>query len=381
MRKKSKPEDYPTKICNACGIERERLDFHSHKSSAGGIRNICIDCESVRCRAKYAEKNIVAMKIILPKSSVSSELQLEEDKTEEYAPTFKTCNKCKTSKDTRMFHRINDPRSRSKIAPYCKVCDDELRRTNRAKPSGRFKSMICEAKRWKHDWKLTYEEFLTFWQKPCNYCGAEIKTCSLDRVDASLGYSVENVVPCCHNCNQFKMDQTLDQFREHVLALYLNLDGVRNIKPFEFDSAIIEHCHICGKLNSQHIKKCRDFSKKTFYKTEEERDIGRKKVVNDNAKTPRGRYSAYKKKAKFKEIGWSLSQDNFYKMWNRPCSYCLRKIDGIGVDRINSSIGYQPDNITPCCGRCNAGKMNHPSPVFADLIEKIYLKFSAESQK
>lgn len=378
MKKKSRPEDYPTKPCNMCGVEKEREEFHKNKTGIGGLNSRCIDCESAEKRKRYTARKLIKMKEVVVEPCITHEASSEKNGPEPYIPIFKTCNRCKTSKDTKMFHRINDPRSKSGVMPYCKICDNEMRVINRARPAGRSKSMISDAKRWKHDWSLTYEEFLTFWQKPCDYCGAEIKTCSLDRVNASLGYSVGNVVPCCHDCNQFKMDQALDDFRGQIAALYLNLDGIRNIEPFDFNSTTVEHCYICGELNSQHRKKCREFSKKTFYKTEEERIIGRKKIVNDNAKTPRGRYSTYKKKAKFKEISWSLSQDDFYKMWNKPCSYCLRDIDGIGVDRIDSNIGYQADNVTPCCGRCNAGKMNHSVASFADLIEKIYFNFLAE---
>ena len=378
MKKKSRPEDYITKTCNMCGIEKERDEFHKTKTGVGGLNSRCVDCESIIKRKNYAAKKLINMKETVTEQHIINELPCEENNLEPHIPIFKTCNRCKISKDTRTFHRINDPRSKSGISPYCKICDNEMRIANRAKPAGRFKSMISDAKRWKHDWSLTYEEFLAFWQKPCNYCGAEIKTCSLDRVDASLGYSVDNVVPCCHDCNQFKMDQAVEDFKAQIAALYLNLDGIRNVKPFDFDSATAEHCHICGELNSDHIKKCREFSKKTFYKTEEERAIGKKKIVNDNAKTPRGRYSTYKKKAKFKEISWLLSQDDFFKMWKKPCSYCLMGIGGIGVDRIDSFIGYQADNVTPCCGRCNAGKMNHSASGFADLIERIYIKFIAE---
>lgn len=371
MRKKSRPGDYPTKTCNLCGIEKEREEFYKNENNVGGIRNSCIECFSAKKRKKYAEKRSNSLgnktiEIIIEEKQVESEVVSHE-------VIFKTCNRCKTSKDTRMFYRINDPRSKSGVTPYCKICDNEMRVANSARPVGRFKSMISDAKRWKHDWSLTYEEFLTFWQKPCNYCGAEIKTCSLDRVDASLGYFIENVVPCCHDCNQFKMDQTLEEFKAQVVALYLNLEGIRLIRPFDFSATNQEHCHICGELKSLHKKKCRDSLKRVFCKTEEERIARRKKVVFDNSKTPRGRYSTYKKKAKFKEISWSLSQDDFYLMWKRPCSYCLREIGGIGVDRIDSLIGYQADNVTPCCCRCNAGKMNHSVSKFADLIERIYL--------
>jgi hypothetical protein len=369
VKKKSRQVDYPTKACNMCGIEKEREEFYNHENSVGGIRNCCIECFSARKKKVYAEKrkNILASKIRKPTIK-------EEPKSEEvYTPIFKDCNRCKISKDTKMFHRINDTRSKSGVGPYCKICDNEMRVANRARPVGRFKSMISDAKRWKHDWSLTYEEFLTFWQKPCNYCGAEIKTCSLDRVDTSLGYSLENVVSCCHDCNQFKMDQTLAEFKTQIEALYLNLEGIRLIRPFDFSTTNQEHCYICGELKSLHKKKCRDSLKRVFCKTEEERIARRRMVVLDNSKTPRGRYSTYKKKAKFKEINWSLSQDDFYLMWKRPCSYCLRPIDGIGVDRIDSSIGYRADNVTPCCGRCNTGKMSHSASKFADLIGKIFL--------
>lgn len=51
------------------------------------------------------------------------------------------------------------------------------------------------------DWNLTFEEFMTFWGKPCHYCGDEIKTIGLDRVDNKKGYTLENVVSCCSGCN------------------------------------------------------------------------------------------------------------------------------------------------------------------------------------
>lgn len=371
MKKKSRPEDYPTKICNLCGIEKEREEFYKHENNVGGIRNSCIECLSAKKKKRYAEKrnNSLENKTI----EIIIEEKQGESEVASHEVIFKRCNKCKTSKDTRMFHRINDPRSKSGVAPYCKICDNEMRVANRAKPVGRFKSMISDAKRWKHDWGLKYEEFLTFWQSPCNYCGTEIKTCSLDRVDASLGYFVENVVPCCHDCNQFKMDQTLDEFKSQVAALYLNLNGIRNIKPFDFNPTTVEYCHICGELNSQHIKKCRSGVRSSVYGAEDDEITRRRITINNGAKKPRGRYSTYKRKAKFKEISWSLLQDDFFKMWKKPCSYCLRPTGGIGVDRIDSSIGYQADNVTPCCCRCNAGKMNHSVSKFADLIERIYL--------
>lgn len=59
---------------------------------------------------------------------------------------------------------------------------------------------------------LTREEFISLWQKPCHYCGIEIKSVGLDRVDNAIGYVFSNVVSCCSPCNYAKGDLTAEQF-------------------------------------------------------------------------------------------------------------------------------------------------------------------------
>lgn len=38
-------------------------------------------------------------------------------------------------------------------------------------------------------------------------------TVSVDRLDSSKGYTLENVVLCCAAINRMKMDMTVDEFR------------------------------------------------------------------------------------------------------------------------------------------------------------------------
>lgn len=54
--------------------------------------------------------------------------------------------------------------------------------------------------------------------KVCFYCGADISKYGygLDRIDASLGYSLGNIVPCCSVCNNLRCD-TLT-FEETIVA-------------------------------------------------------------------------------------------------------------------------------------------------------------------
>ncbi len=77
--------------------------------------------------------------------------------------------------------------------------------------------------------------------KPCHYCGGfdEKKTRSrsvietetktnrshvfmngVDRIDSSLGYTINNSVPCCYRCNWMKTDLPIEQFVIHIEAIY-----------------------------------------------------------------------------------------------------------------------------------------------------------------
>lgn len=74
-------------------------------------------------------------------------------------------------------------------------------------------------------WELTFDDVSRIIQSPCVYCGAErsnhrvTKNCKegfdhngIDRVDSSMGYSRENVVPCCKICNMTKRDMKQKDF-------------------------------------------------------------------------------------------------------------------------------------------------------------------------
>ncbi len=62
--------------------------------------------------------------------------------------------------------------------------------------------------------------------------------------------------------------------------------------------------------------------------------------------------------AKRRKINWDLSFEIYIDICNKPCFYCNNKVgepvvNGLGLDRIDNSLGYTKDNILPCCGICN----------------------------
>lgn len=77
--------------------------------------------------------------------------------------------------------------------------------------------------------EMSYEEFLTFTERPCHYCNVALAwqkysvvstRYMLDRKDNTKGYVVENCVPCCRDCNYGKGNRyTYEEWKVIVNAL------------------------------------------------------------------------------------------------------------------------------------------------------------------
>ena len=85
-------------------------------------------------------------------------------------------------------------------------------------------------------WELPADFFYTITQQPCCYCGAlpeRIRKISpngsivfngIDRVDNSIGYTVENSVSCCHTCNHAKCEMSHKEFTDWIRRAAIHLD-------------------------------------------------------------------------------------------------------------------------------------------------------------
>ena len=94
---------------------------------------------------------------------------------------------------------------------------------------GVINQVILQYKRHARDrgleWALGYEDVKRLIASPCFYCGAVnsnhkvTKNCKegfdhngIDRVDSAMGYTIDNVVPCCKVCNRAKNNMTQKDF-------------------------------------------------------------------------------------------------------------------------------------------------------------------------
>jgi hypothetical protein len=87
---------------------------------------------------------------------------------------------------------------------------------------------------------ITKDEFSSLTSQPCHYCGlppyhtfntkglnGNYTYTGLDRVDNSLGYTLENVVPCCGVCNRMKTTYTEEQFIANIERIHIHLKSLR----------------------------------------------------------------------------------------------------------------------------------------------------------
>jgi len=85
--------------------------------------------------------------------------------------------------------------------------------------------------------ELTFEQFDTISHQPCFYCNDTYKHLStlyegaklgIDRQDNTVGYTLENSVPCCTTCNLAKLNRSTKDFVEHCEKVAAHAAEKRN---------------------------------------------------------------------------------------------------------------------------------------------------------
>jgi hypothetical protein len=166
------------KICCQCKIPKELSQFYKATSRKDGHGTRCIECSKIYQHLDY---------------------QINREKRDA----------------TRKIWREKHP---GHEAQRCLLYNQS--------PRGKYRQYKTEAKSRNLLLDLTFEEFMTFWQRPCSYCGEEIKAIGLDRVDNTKGYSIDNCVSCCGYCNWMKKDLSVSDWIKHLqqIVRYFNLE-------------------------------------------------------------------------------------------------------------------------------------------------------------
>ncbi len=94
------------------------------------------------------------------------------------------------------------------------------------------------------------------------------------------------------------------------------------------------------------------------------------------------RFSSAKNTAKQRKLNWSISLVEYESLRLELCHYCRGALPkyGVGLDRLDNSIGYTIENVVPCCGNCNKLRGERLTPQETlKLIETLYLIRGNES--
>jgi hypothetical protein len=163
------------KTCSGCKTDKDTQEFYSHVGGRLGLRPQCKACVNTKSRL-YAKAH-VEQRRVWDKNS----------------------------------HQKHKPKRNAKCRLYYRKNKDAVLERYRT-PKGRFKSYKSDAKSRGLDFKITFDDFMTFWGKECFYCGDGITGIGMDRKDNAVGYEMSNIVACCRKCNTAKMDDAVVDF-------------------------------------------------------------------------------------------------------------------------------------------------------------------------
>jgi len=129
-----------------------------------------------------------------------------------------------------VYHRHKQYKSDSEVwKNYLKYA-----RFQRFKTNARYSALKGECKRRNIDLIISLEEYQALWKSSngqCSYCKSEIKQAGacLDRIDNSIGYSIENVIVCCVYCNRLRGNILSYEETKLVINFIQKLRRVSNI--------------------------------------------------------------------------------------------------------------------------------------------------------
>lgn len=167
---------------------------------------------------------------VLPNGSVivDGPIKLRYENGKSYVKWLVECNTCK-NKTWKFSNTFN------KLKFGCKICyDNSMKKFDGSSAiSKAYISLKNNAIPRGYSVDIDKQVFYEIASQPCYYCGAEppekngvkewngtAKINGIDRVDNSKGYTIENSVSCCYDCNQMKSNRTLDNFMKKIKEIY-----------------------------------------------------------------------------------------------------------------------------------------------------------------
>ena len=282
---------------------------------ARGCLTVCADNKK-KCDSCLDKTRIVESKLYNDRKKLTKTLQTMSHTTK------RVCTQC--GKDFEAFKTRY-----GKESVKCSTCNtsqakQDAKRKDRVRnykeEKGRnieqyYKDYIKGSAKRGYEFNLDFNTFSQLVLAECQYCGhkTEGEINGIDRVDNSIGYSMDNCVTACWKCNKIK----------HVYH-----------KDF-----FLEKCSLISK---------RKLASKNFFK------IWKKYYDRSCFKN----FGAYLKDAAVRSLPVEITEEQWTYITRSHCYLCgYQSAKGIGIDRVDNTIrSYTPTNSRACCSSCNTMK-------------------------
>lgn len=176
-----------TKTCPTCIETKDVSFFYKDKRTSDGLQSQCKACQKAHYKAN--KENVCAKRKTYRESN--------RDKVNALRKAYREANKDQMS----AYQKAHNQSQRGKFATY--------------KRSAKHRDISFD---------LSFDQFMSFWQLDCFYCGDPIPTIGIDRIDSNVGYTIKNCVPCCTMCNYMKLNHSLERWQTHMLKALKHME-------------------------------------------------------------------------------------------------------------------------------------------------------------
>ena len=210
------------KNCAKCVKFKPLTEFYKSGKGSQGRHSYCKTCEKARRKIRY--RTVDAVQGVRDLEHRIKVLELRDQCPE----GMKVCARCTETKSLDNFYP--NPSLRDGRDSYCIQCTSQMTKEYHARsPLDRLSVSLNTARQTARRkgllFDLTSEAITDLWRQQeglCAYSGRAMafdgkgspESVSIDRVDSSKGYTLDNVVLCCTFVNRMKNDRCVDEFVE-----------------------------------------------------------------------------------------------------------------------------------------------------------------------
>lgn len=193
-------------------------------------------CEIFKCNRQLVQKR---------RKSLNLKPNFEKFVTEIIDENSNRCSLCKEVKSLKEFSFVDKKGHRSTYCSTCKKQRNKDRVNNCIEKFliSKWHQLKQKARRTGHEFTLSTKDILEIYKTQNGLCfysdqvlvckqgqGRSPNSLSVDRVDNSKGYAIENVVFCTNRINELKRDMSMDELKQFTPEWYKRI-----MKKFDFD--------------------------------------------------------------------------------------------------------------------------------------------------